>query len=90
MKHVWVALVFLAIILLSGLAEGSHRRKKPMDKRKKDEHQRGMGGGGMGGMMGGGGGGGKGTEMVFVNIRDGVEMPAGGIDQMAKDFAGLL
>lgn len=41
-------------------------------------------------MMGGGGGGGKGTEMVFVNIRDGVEMPAGGIDQMAKDFAGLL
>ena len=36
------------------------------------------------------GGGGGGTEMVFINIRDTVKLPEGGLTKLAKDFQALL
>ena len=40
--------------------------------------------GGMGGMGGGD------TNMVFINLRRKAELPPGGVDQLAKDFQGML
>ena len=40
--------------------------------------------------MGGGFGGGGGTEMVFINIRDTIQLPEGGLKKLANDFQGLL
>ena len=44
----------------------------------------------MGGGMGGGFGGKGGTEMVFINIRDTIQLPEGGLKKLAHDFQGLL